>query len=250
MGLESRRLAGWLAVLVASAGFGCGHDSPGAGGAVVSGNVSTASAAALRERSSWLARIGEEVFGLARTAHAQTASTALGGITVVVRGGGREVSDLTDDSGNFNVVDAPTGDVLVLFRRSSCEAELPLSGVLSNSTIALGNVSFVCVSSAGTATASSIQEQFSAVIRNDPDTQDDVRTCVRRGGNDTDRHIDMDGATFFGDSGNQVDFGDLQIHDELDVAGTRSAPGETFTFTTSTVHVHRHNVKDDCLNPL
>ena len=114
------------------------HGSPGPGGATFTGTVSNANTASVaRLRSTWLAWLGEHVLGFARPAYAQARDTSLGGITVIVRGGGREVSDLTDSSGGFVVSDAPTGEVSVLFRRGSCEGSLPIGGVVSTSTLTL-----------------------------------------------------------------------------------------------------------------
>lgn len=242
-----RRPAGAILVVLASLAFGCGHDSPGPGGATVRGNVSNAATAAVaRHRSTYLAWLGETLLGFARTAYAQAPDTSLGGITVIVRGGGREVSDLTDASGAFVVGNAPTGDVVVLFRRGSCEAEVPLGGVLSNSTITLAGATFDC----GTATVGAVGESFSGVLREDPDDPADVRLCVRRGDDDVERRVDMEGAAITGDSGNSIRFSALDFHDLVEISGSRSGAGETFTFDTASVHVARHEVRDDCLNPL
>jgi hypothetical protein len=247
-----RRSAGTLFVLAALVGLGCGsdHDSPGPGGSTISGNVSNASTAAVTSaRSKLFAWLGESVIGLARNAYAQSLDVSRGGITVVVRGGGREVSDLTDASGSFVVSDAPTGDVVVLFRRGSCEASLPVGGVLSSSTITLSGVSFLCASGSATATVNAVGESFAGVLRGDPAPSEraDVNLCVRRGDNDVERHVNMDSAAFQGDSGNAIEFGALDGLDLVQVDGGRSGAGETFTFTASNVRVTRHDVKDDCI---
>src|SRR5207248_3047682 len=97
------RLGGVLSALALALTLGCGtdrHGSPGPGGSTFTGTVSNASTAAVASaRSTWLAWLDEEILGFARPAHAQATDTTLGGITVIARGDGREVSDLTDSSG-------------------------------------------------------------------------------------------------------------------------------------------------------
>src|SRR2546425_1521747 len=170
---RSRRgaLVGGFAALARALTFGGGGARPGSrgpGGAPFRGTVSTANPAwVARLRSPWLAWLGEHVLGFARPAYAQARDTSLGGITVIVRGGGREVSDLTDSSGGFVVSDAPTGEVTVLFRRGSCEGSLPIGGVVSTSTLTLVGVSFLCSPGSDVAAVSltELGERFNGVTR-------------------------------------------------------------------------------------
>ena len=241
-----------LPLLVVVLAFGCGHDrnaSPGPGGSTFIGNVSNASTSALSlKRNTWLAWLREELIGFARPAYAQTPDNTLGGITVIVRGGGRELSDLTDNSGNFRIDDAPTGEVTVLFRRGSCQGALPIGGVVSSATMTLSGVSFVCTpgSDVGTVTFGSLEEHFLGVTRDNPSDATNVRLCTRVGNDDVLRTVDLSHASVFDTNGNAATFGDIAEHDRLLIDGFRNAPGDTFTYDAHRVDIQEHNVTDEC----
>jgi hypothetical protein len=241
-----------FAVLALALTIGCGsdrHGSPGPGGATFTGTVSSANTASVaRLRSTWLAWLGEHVLGFARPAYAQARDISLGGITVIVRGGGREVSDLTDSSGGFVVSDAPTGEVSVLFRRGSCEGSLPIGGVVSTSTLTLVGVSFLCSPGSDVATVSlaDLGERFNGVTRDNPSDQSQVRLCTRVGNDDVLRTISVEGADIFDTGGSATTFADLEEHDLLQIDGFRSGTGSSFAFDTQRVQVKEHNVTDEC----
>jgi hypothetical protein len=259
MGARSRtrtRSAFGVILLSTAMGFGCGGDgngdSPGPGGSTITGNVSTAStASAQRARSTWLAWLGENVVGLARTVYAQTTDTSLGGITVIARGDGREVSDLTDSSGGFVIADAPTGDVAVIFRRGACEASLPLGNVLSNSTIVLEDTDFGCPagSNAGTADAGGIFESFVGVIRNENDPESAVTLCVRQGSDDRDRDVDLSDARLEDENGRSTSFASFRDNDLVQVSGERIGAGDAFEFFADVVSLEDRDVTDQCAIP-
>lgn len=252
MGSRRSRSAYAMALLAVAVMIGCGgkNDSPGPGGSTILGNVGAADTADVgRRRSVWLAWLGEHVLGVARAAYAQTRDSSLGGITVIVRGQGREVSDLTNDSGGFTVADAPTGDVEVIMRRGSCEASLPLGRVISSSFITLFDTDFSCPdgSNSGAISVAGIAERFVGVTREDPDDRADVRLCVREGDNDQLRSVDVRGAVFDDEDGRPIDFGDLDLHDLVEIDGDRSGPGRGFDFATISVRIADHDVRDDCV---
>jgi hypothetical protein len=247
----SSRVGGAAVLLAAVMTFGCGHGSPGPGGSTITGNISSADTAQLvREQSSWLAWLSDTLLGFARSAYAQTRDSSLGGITVIARGGGREVSDLTDSAGGFVVSNAPTGDIQLVLRRGSCEGSIPFGGLVSNSTLTLSDMHFGCPagSDAGSLSVTGVSETFVGVVR-DANHANDVELCVREGDNDVTRHTDMSGAAFEDPSGAQTSFDDVHQHDQVVVSGDRSGAGNSFTFAASNVQVQRHDVRDDCANP-
>ena len=244
-----------VVVLTIAMGMGCGGDnkSPGPGGSTITGNVATASTASLeKSRRTWLAWVGENLVGLARTAYAQVIDTSVDGVTVVVRGGGREVSDLTGTSGDFVVTNAPTGDVDVIFRRGGCEATLPLGNVISNSTITLQDADFSCPSGSGTGTidaAGGIFETMQGVIRNDDDPETEVTLCVRQGNDDRDRDVDFSEANLEDEDGRSTSFAAFRTNDLVEVSGERSGSGDGFDFITDLIRLRDRDVRDDCALP-
>ena len=248
---RARRLAGAAVFLAAAMTFGCQHGSPAPGGSTITGNVSNADTAQnLLQRRSWLARLGETLVGLARPAYAQPRDAKLGGITVIARGGGREVSELTDSAGGFVVSNAPTGDIQLVLRRGSCEGSIPLGGVISSSTLTLSDVHFACAagSDAGKVSVAGVSETSVGVVR-DAKHAGDVQLCVREGDEDVSRTNDMRGATFEDPSGALTSFDDVHQRDQVVVSGERSGAGNSFTFGASNVQVQRHDVRDECAKP-
>jgi len=242
-----------LPVLAVALALGCGtdrHGSPGPGGSTFTGTVSNAStASAASRRSTWLAWLGEELLGFARTALAQVSDTSLGGITVIARGDGREVSDLTDSSGRFTITDAPTGEVTMVFRRGSCEGSLPIGGVISTSTLTLVSASFVCSSGSdvGTVTVADLGESFVGVTREQPSDRSQVRLCTRVGNDDVTRSVSAPvSATIVDSGGGPATFSDIQKHDQLQIDGFRSAPGDSFGFDTQRIQIQQRDVTDQC----
>jgi len=250
--MRTRRPVAFAAALVlAASAFACGkdrHGSPGPGGSTVTGNVANAATASVMpSRSTWLAWLGEQIFGFARPAYAQARDTTLGGITVIVRGGGRELSDLTDSNGNFSIADAPTGEITIIFRRGSCEGSLPVGGVISSSTLTLVDASFICSpgSDVGDVSLTDLDERFLGVMRDDPSDPNSIRLCTRVGNDDVERFVaasnDIEDS-----NGNQTSFSSLDRHDRLQIDGFRSDAGDNFTFDTQRIQVQQHDVTDDC----
>lgn len=244
-------IAAATAFAATTAFVACGGSSPGAGGSTIQGQVASANTATLeRTRQTWLAWLGEEFLGFARPAYAQARNTSLGGITAIARGQGREVSDLTDSSGNFTMSNAATGDVTMVFRRGSCEGSAPLNAVISNASLTIAHVTFSCPvgSDAGNVGLANISESFAGVMRDDPDNPNDVRLCVRAGNEDANRHISTQGATVRGQEGNPTSFGSLARLDLLQVTGVRD-DGAPFLLDTQDVQIIKRGVRDDCSNP-
>jgi hypothetical protein len=246
-----RNLGCAVALSAAAIVSGCSDsgedDSPGPGGSTVSGNVSAATTASVAAERRWLAWLGEQFLGFARPAHAQVTDTTVGGITVIVRGQGREVSDLTDSAGGFVLTNAPTGDVIVLFRRGSCEGSLPIGAVISNSTLNLIDVDFLCDgSSVGDVTFADLSERFNGVTRDDPDIESNVRLCTRVGDDDVLRDISAVGADLRNSSGGSIGFGDIEENDLLQIDGFRSDGGSSFTFDTQRIEIVERDVRDEC----
>jgi len=240
--------------LIIAMGMGCGGDnsSPGPGGATITGNILTASTASLQKsRRTWLAWAGENLVGLARTAYAQAADSSVDGITVIARGQGREVSDLTGGSGDFVITDAPTGDVDIVLRRGGCEGTLPLGNVISNSTITLEDVDFTCPSGTGTGLVdpAGTFEVLQGVIRNDDDPESAVTLCVRQGNDDRDRDVDFETADLEDEDGRSTSFASFRTLDLVEVSGERIGTGDSFDFHTDLVRLRDRDVRDDCSIP-
>jgi len=239
-----------LPLLGAALVLGCGKDrnsSPGPGGSTIMGSVSNATTASLSKPSRWFAWLREDVLGLARPALAAT-DTTLGGITVIARGGGRELSDLTDSAGGFQIVDAPTGEVTIIFRRGSCEGSLPIGGVISSSTLTLSGVGFVCNpgSNVGNVTFGSLAERFTGVVRDDPPAQNNLRLCTRVGSDDVLRSISALSASVTDSAGNPTTFSAVTQHDQLLINGFRSGADDNFTYNTQSLTIQERNVTDEC----
>jgi hypothetical protein len=222
---SARHRFGWaLSAFALALTFGCGsdrHGSPGPGGATFTGAVTNASTAS---------------------------DTTLGGITVIARGSGRELSALTDTNGGFQITDTPTGTVTVVFRRGTCEGSIDMGGVISNSTLNLIGVGFTCApgSSAGAVTVADVGERFEGVTRDDPTDQSAVRLCTRVGNDDVLRTTSFVGASFFDIGGSSTTFAAIDQHDLLQIDGFRSGPGTNFTFSSQRVQIMEHDVTDEC----
>lgn len=158
--------------------------------------------------------------------------------------GGREASDVTDASGSFSLGNAPTGEVTVVFRDGDCEASFPLGGVISNSTITLSDVSFLCADDPGSATPTSISETFRGVARDNPG--DEATLCVRVGSDDRNRTVPLDGAAIEDENGQPITAAALEENDLLEVTGDRSTTGSSFSFATDTVRIVDRDVEDVC----
>src|SRR5882724_3046378 len=218
-------LAGALVVATA---LGCGGGGGGGGGSTarITGNVTDATTSARESaHTTWLARLGEELLGLARRAYAAVDDT-LGGITVKVKKGSSESDGLTDDGGDFDVPGAPSGDVTVSFGRGNCEASLPIPDVADGSTIDLQDVSVNC----DNAHPDKIVETFEGVILNKPNSPNgNLNVCAFGGGGNHIRAVKTTDADFVGTS-----FADLAEGDIIQSTGTRAGNGANSTlFATS-----------------
>lgn len=218
----------WGSVLVGSlaigAGCGGGGGGQGPGGSNVIGNVSVAQTGA---------------------------DTTTDGIQTLAQGGGRQVEDLTDSGGTFQLIDAPTGEILVVFRRSGCEGSLPLGAVPSNSTIDLTNVSVVCPPADpfnANVAVQTISESFRAVAHEDgADGAIDLRLCVRVGDDNRVRTIQVPLDADVRDEGNRpIGRGAIREGDLLQLDGDRSGPGGTFLFDASRVTIIGTDEVNEC----
>ena len=227
--MRARRAAGsvlGVTGLIIAMGMGCGGDnhSPGPGGATISGNILTASTAA---------------------------DSSVTGITVVARGQGRDVSDLTGADGDFVITDVPTGDINVVLQRGGCEGTLPLGNVISNSTITLEDVGFTCPggTGAGLVDPAGTFEVLQGVIRNDDDPENAVTLCVRQGDDDRDRDIDFETAALQDEGGSSTSFASFRTLDLVEVSGERIGTGDGFDFHADLIRLRDRDVRDDCSIP-
>lgn len=232
-------LTGVALALVAT--LGCGGGGGGGGGnARITGNVSDATTSARETgRSTWLARIGEELLGLARRAFAAVDDT-VGGITVKVNRGSSESDDVSQDDGDFDVPNAPSGDVTVTFARGNCEASLPIPDVADGSTIDLQDVSVDC----DNAHPDKIVETFRGVIENKPSSPNgNLNVCAFGGGGNHIRAVKTDEAVFDGTS-----FDDLAVGDIIEATGQRAGNGANSTLFASSVRVVGTSSTGNCGN--
>lgn len=220
------------AILTVSLGLhACGDDGGGSGSSQISGNVSGASTAArpANERS-WLAWIGEEVLGFAKRAVAQVP-----GITVSAG----SASDVTDETGAFDLPGAPTGDVTVSFEEDGCEAGATLPDVVAGSNIAMNDVSLNCNQVAG---IGSLAEVFPAVVQNAPSSPNgNLNVCVNSGGRIRTRVVKMQSATIAGGS-----FEDLQRGTAITADGEREGLGTNSALDADTITITGQGSVEDC----
>jgi hypothetical protein len=224
---------------------GCGGGGSGVGSnTVIDGNVATAStAAAERGRRHWLARLGEEILILARTAYAQVADTSLAGIDVTVSGTGGTLTDTTDVNGAFSIGGAPNGDVVAQFRRGSCTGQVSLPDVTGTSTVTLENLIFNCSET----TPARVSETFQGVALNVPASANgNFTVCVSSGGISRNRVVKIQGATFENQNGNTIPFGDLLPGDRLLAIGAREELGASSTLAAATVRILGSGSPSDC----
>jgi hypothetical protein len=179
--------------------------------------------------------------------------TSRDGITVAARGQNRERTDVTDSAGTFQLLDAPTGEILVAFRRGTCEGSFPLGAVPSNATINLTNLRFTCSSDpfASEVAAQTIAESFRAVAHaNGSDVGVDLRLCVRVGDDNRVRTIQVpDTAEVRDEGGRAIGRGALRERDFLQIDGERSTTGGVFTFRANRVAIVATNARNDCDRP-
>ncbi len=234
-------------VVAATLALGCGGGgAPGPGGSRISGGVATADTARLeRSRQTRLAWLRERIPGLVRSAYADA---SLDGITVIARlGNNREVSDVTDASGDFELENAPTGNLALILRRGGCEAALPLDEVPSQSTLVVSAIDFVCTADPGTAVPGGIAETFLGVLRDNPENPDaDARLCVRVGDDDLTRTVVIGDAPIQNQAGQTINFPALGENDLVEIQGTRPTSGDTNPFVVENVRVLDTNVRDKC----
>ena len=216
---------GTLTVLVL---IGCGGGGGGGGQvSTIKGDVATASTASLERRSrGWLAWVGEQAWGLARA----FADATLGGIRVQAGA----VTGSTDDSGQFDLGGAPTGDVTVTFSRGGCEGEVVLPDVTAGSTLKLHAVAFDCTG----ARPSKVTETFQAVIINKPASPNgNLNVCVASGGGHRTRVVKIKDAAIKDATGNPADFSNLAEGDLIEASGDREGLGASSALDASTVTI-------------
>jgi len=221
-------VAALVLVFAGATMLGCGGGGGGGGGSArISGNVSNASTTERETaRSTWLARLGEELLGLARRAYAAVDDT-VAGISVKVNRGSSEGDDVTDPQGDFDIRNAPSGDVTVSFARGSCNASLSLPDVADDSTIDLGDVTVAC----NDASPGKIAETFQGVILNKPGSPNgNLNVCAFGGGGNHIRAVKTNDADFVGTS-----FDDLKEGDLIVLTGERAGNGANSTMFASSV---------------
>ena len=211
-----RKPAALLAVIVTAGFLACGGGGGSAeapsGGTTIEGNVSRAMT----------------------NAHAAAgADTSLGQITVSVSDGSAEVSGATDGSGAFDVVGVPAGDVVVAFRRGDCNGSVPLSDVITNSMILLGDVTMDC----DQITPARVDEVFEGLLQNSPTSQSgDLHVIAQAGTSNRTRLVETDSGTSFQDeNGNPASFHDFDQNSLIEASGRRDGVGAESTLHASTV---------------
>ena len=237
MGSSRMTLGAWMVfAAVAVASVGCGDGGSGgngpAGTSSIGGNVSTAETTSRRssERSA-LAWLAEEVLGFARKAYAQV--TGVGDIEIEIVGeGGRSAGGTTDDGGNFDVPDAPVGNLNVHFRRDGCEATIPLLDVPGGARIVLVNVALACDS----AQPESVTESFEGVVTHKPSSPNgNVQVCLAVGDVSRERTVKVKDASFETADGLEASFDDLAVGDQVAIEGAREGQGGSSAIDASVV---------------
>jgi hypothetical protein len=235
-------LLGILAFVLAAAHCGDGGGGGGSGSARVTGNVSSGPSAALEppERS-WFAWIRQGLrTGLA---FAQGAGN-VDDILVTVRRGNRSGSTQTNASGDFDIGNAPTGDVTVTFQKDDCTADGDLPDVTRNSTITLEDVD---VSDCDNARPARVEETFDAVVRNKPGSPNgNLNVCVDSGGQIRTRVVKIQDATFEDAGSGRDSFAELEEGDRITVTGTREGLGAPSALDATTVGIVSSGSPGDC----
>jgi hypothetical protein len=240
--------------LAAAAAFGCGGGGGGGGGgssggtATISGGVTNASTSEKETaKTTWLARLGEEMLGLAKRAYAAaTVDTSLDGITVTVSEGSIQAASVTDNLGDFAVDNAPTGDVTVAFSRGNCRASVSLPDVADGSAVQLQNTTVDC----NAANPGKIEETFQGVLEHKPASPNgNLNVCAFGGGGNHVRAVNTDSSTQFEDAnGGAASFGDLQDGDLIEATGQREGVGSSSTLVAATVKRIASGHTDQCKN--
>ena len=235
------------AAVVVAAFLGCGGGGGGGGGsATVSGNVSSASTAAGKtSKATWLARVGEELLGLARQTYAAMSDTSLIGILVTVAHGTSQATATTDSMGDFSFPNAPTGSITVSFSRGTCNAFLGLSDVIDGSTLQLQNVTIAC----NTANPAGVGETFQGVLENIPASQNgNLNVCAFGGGKNHVRAVKTDtNTTFENSTGGAAAFSDFAEGDLIEVTGQRHGVGSLSAINAMTLKRIASGNTDQCL---
>lgn len=202
------------------------------GGTTIEGNVSRAMTSALELRHpSWLSWLGR---CFTERAYATPApDTALDRINVSVGEGKDDVSGATDGSGNFDLVGVSSGDVTVAFSRGSCNEVVPLSDVITNSTIILRDTTLDC----NDATPAEVNETFDGLLQNKPASQSaNLQVIAQAGATNRARLVKTDSATRFEDeNGNPTSFSDFNQSDLIEASGRRDGTGGASTLNAVTV---------------
>jgi len=222
-------------------GGGGGGNGSGGGSGTIQGNVSSASTAAVvRERRSWIARLGRELDGFTRKAFA---ASEVSGVQVRATGvGASGVTDLTDDTGAFTLLGSPTGNVTVVFSRDRCQGEVILPDVANGSVLIMEDVTFDCTG----VEPAKVSETFRGVTRAVPSSREGSLTvCVASGNSSRLRAVTLQDVVVRDSNGTPTSFTNLAAGQLIETFGDRQALGSSSVVAASTVKILGSG-SDDC----
>jgi hypothetical protein len=232
-------------IAIACGGGGGGGGSDGGPSSTIQGNVSNASTtAAPAERRSRLALLGEELVGFVRPAFA---ASSVSGVEVRANGAGRSgITDVTDDSGAFNLAGSPIGNVTVVFSRDRCQGQVILPDVTNNAVMTMEDVTFDCTG----ARPAKVSETFRGVIGNVPAShQGNLTVCVLSGDARRTRVVKLNGAVIEDSNGTPTSFDDLADGQLIEASGDREGLGSSSALDAETVKIVGAGDPDDCASP-
>jgi hypothetical protein len=116
---------------------------------------------------------------------------------------------------------------------------------VSRGTITLTDVSFVCTDGDGNASPGEISEIFQGVGRDDPENGE-MRVCTRVGSDERSRTVPTTGALVQDPDGATTTEAALRENDLLEIEGSRSGAGNTFSFDTNRIRILDRDVRDVC----
>jgi hypothetical protein len=197
----------------------------------------------IRARRSWLARVGRELDGFARQAFAASELS-----DVQVRASSARtsaVTDLTDDTGAFTLVGAPTGNVTVVFSRDRCQGEVILPDVTNDSVLVIEDVSFDCTG----AEPARVSETFRGVTRDVPSSRErGLTVCVASGDASRLRMVTLQNVVVRDSTGTPTNLSNLAVGQLIETSGDRQALGSSSVVAASTVKILGAST-NDCSEP-
>jgi hypothetical protein len=235
-----------LAIAVACGGGGGGGGDGGGSGSTstIQGNISSASTTAVStDRRSRLARLGQDLIGLARPAFA---ASNVSGVQIRASGVGSSVTDLTDDMGTFTLGGSPTGNVTVVFSRDRCQGDVILPDVTNDSLLVMEDVTFDCTG----ARPARVSETFRGVVGHVPGSREgNLTVCAFSGSARRTRVVKLNDAVIEDSNGTPTSFNDLADGQLVEAFGEREGLGSSSALDADTVKIVGAGNPDDCAAP-